>query len=242
MVALECAAKEALGVEGIVDRVKARSRAETILELARRDGDNRPPSEITIGMRMLRAGKVQETQVSVQQLLEQASGLDAHRAGCLRCPLNKDSAAGYGCYDSISYPIEAATERWLLSCLPESLETPAGYLFQSPIPDIAWDGAQATEMRGQGDTFFELRTAPVRRWSPAFAVSGDQLFHMMFHVGHIGSSHAMMVGMFFGFVTLGDAAPEPPPVPASANAQQMARFLSTLGQAASEKLDVLIDG
>ena len=242
MVALDCAAKSALGIEGIVDMVKARSRAETVLALARKEGDQRPPHELTFHVHMMRAGKVEQSEVSVQRLLDQAKPLDEHRAGCADCPVNRESATGYGCYDSISYPIEAETEQWLLASLPEDLDSPAGYLFKSAIHDFAWDGAQAADMRKQGETFFRLRTPPSRRWSTGLVVNGDQIFHMMFHVGNIGTSHALMLGLFFGFVSITDDPPRFAPLPEGGNAHQMARFLSTLGRAASKKLDVLIDG
>lgn len=242
MVALDCAAKSELGIEGIVGMVKARSRAETVLALARKDGDQRPPQELTFHVHMMRAGKVEQSEVSVQSLFDQAKPLDAHRAGCLTCPANRDSTTGYGCYDSIAYPIEAETENWLLACLPESLESPAGFMFKSALHDFAWDGTQAADMRRQGDTFFRLRTAPSRSWPGGVTISGDQVFHMIFHVGNIGASHALMLGLFFGFVSIGELAPQPAPIPDIGNAHQMARFLSTLGRAASQKLDVLIDG
>ena len=39
IVALDCPPKRALGVQGIVDRIKARSRAESALSYARANGD-----------------------------------------------------------------------------------------------------------------------------------------------------------------------------------------------------------
>ena len=240
---LDCEPKQALGIEDIVNRIKARSRAEAVLAVARQNGDNRPPEQVTFQVAINRNGNIETTDVSVQGLLDQAAALDAHRPHCASCPANRDNPRGFGCYDSINYPIEPDTEAFLLSRLPDKLESPAGYMFASAMRDFAWDGAQAAGMRDQGETFFRQRTAPVRSW-PGLKITGDQLFHMMFHVGHIQSSHAMMLCMFFGLLAMGEDPPEPenPAQPESANAFQMIAFVNTLGFAASQKLDVLVDG
>lgn len=246
VVALDCAPKERLGIEGIVNLVKARSRAEMILGMARQNGDQRPPSEITFVVAVNRNGTVEQQQVSVQTLLEQAVALDQHRTACEDCPANRDNANGYGCYNSINYPIEPDTENWLLSRLPDKLDdsSAAGYLFKSALADFAWDGEQAAQMREQGETFFRLRKAPQRRWATGETVSADQLFHMMFHVGHLGASHSKMLCLFFGLITVGDTdeARSNTVELETGNAEAMIDFLNTLGYAQSEDLDVLIDG
>lgn len=243
VVDLDCAAKQQLTSEGLVQLVKARSRAETILAMARKEGDQRPASQITFTVAINRLGTLEHTDVSVQQLLDQASALDRHRAGCASCPANRGNSGGFGCYASISYPLEEDTEKFLLSRLPDKLEGPDGYMFTSAMRDFAWDGSGARKMRGQGDTFFRLREPPTRQW-PGLAITGDQLFHMMFHVGKLGSTHAMMLCLFFGLLSLGDEEPERAHTvaPESPNAQQMIEFLNTLAFAASQQLDVLIDG
>jgi hypothetical protein len=68
---------------------------------------------------------------------------------------------------------------------------------------------------------------------------------MMFHVGHLQSAHAQMLCLFFGLVSLGDDddAVRPETVaPESGNAHQMIDFVNALAFAASQKLDVLVDG
>jgi hypothetical protein len=243
IVDLDCEAKQQLSTEGIVQLVKARSRAEFVLEMARDKGDQRPTSQITFAVGVNLAGKVEKSDVSVQQLLDQAAPLEQHRAACARCPANRGSANGFGCYASINYPLEADTEKFLLSRLPDQLDTPDGVLLSRAMRDFAWDGAQASDMRSQGDTFFRLREPPTRQW-PGLAITGDQLFHMLFHVGHLGSSHAMMLCVFFGFYAVGEDEPQRlSTVPLeSQNADQMVYFLNTLAFAASQKLDILIDG
>lgn len=240
---LDCEPKQALGIEQIVNSIKAQSRAEMVLAMARRDGDERPPAEVTFSVGLMRDGQVETTDVSVQQLFDQAAGLEPHRAACATCPANRDNPGGFGCYDSITYPIEEDTEQFLLSRLPDRLESPSGFMFGSALNDFAWDGAQAADMRTQGETFFRASEPFARTW-PALTVTSDQIFHMMFHVGHLQATHAMMLCMFFGLVALDDTdEPRASSVTvASANGEGMIRFLNTLAFAASQKLDVLVDG
>jgi hypothetical protein len=244
VIALDCPAKDTLTTEGMVEMYKARNRAEVILGMARDKGDDRPASQITFKIAINRNGRVEATDVSVQSLLDQAAPLEAHRGGCASCPVNRDRDRGYGCYDSISYPIEADTENWLLSRLPDDLDSPAGYLFKSAIADFAWSGEQAANMRSQGETFFKLRTPPVRRWPSGLTVSGDQVFHMMFHVGHLGASHAKMLCVFFGLIELteGDHIRSQQVPLESPNGELMVGFLNAMALASSQGLDVMIDG
>jgi hypothetical protein len=242
---LACEAKETLSIERIVEMTKMRSRAETILAMAREDGDRRAPSQITFQVAVNRNGRIAATDVSCQELLDQAAPLEMHRAGCASCAANRGSPRGYGCYDGVSYPIEADTERILLSRLPDDLESAAGFMFAAAMRDFAWDGAQAREMRAQGETFFRLREPPVRRWSSGLSISGDQLFHMMFHVGHVGASHAKMLCLFFGMIRVGDERESARPTTIDVetdNARQMFALLNAFGFAAQHGLDVLVDG
>ena len=132
----------------------------------------------------------------------------------------------------------------MLARLPDNLDGPAGYLFKSAIADFAWSGEQAADMRSQGETFFTLRKAPSRSWPGGLTVTGDQIFHMMFHVGHLGASHAKMLCVFFGLVALtdGDHVRAQQVPLESSNGQQMVEFLNAMALASSQGLDVLIDG
>ena len=240
---VDCVAKQRLTVEGIVNMVKARSRAEMVIAMARQEGDQRPPSEITFGVVLNRMGKLEQQDVSAQQLLDQAAALDTFRSACTECAANRESTNGFGCYDSINYPVEPDAEQFLLSRLPTKLESAAGHMFSAAMQDFEWDGETAAKMRAQGETFFRARKPPVRKWS-GLSITGDQLFHMMFHVGPLNPMHAKMLCLFFGLLRVGDDDGDESETvePLSASGEQMIRFLNTLAFAASEEVDVLIDG
>jgi hypothetical protein len=220
IVGLECAAKRQLSDAGILQMLKARQRAEMVLGLMRQNGDMRPASEITFKMILRTPEGDRPSEVAVQTLLDQAAKLDEHGSACASCPANCGKPAGYGCFHSINYPIEAATEDWLLARLPDDPESTAGQLLRRAVEDFGWMGEHAASMRRQGDTFFEAELAATRRWSDGFAIDGNQIFHMLFHVGAIGSTHALMVALFFGALPH-DLDPE-----LLGDARRLARILS----------------
>ncbi len=253
-----CTPKRELGAENLVELCKAKSRAEAVLAMVRDQGDQRAPEAIEIEVMLQTPDGVEEQTVTVQELIERAAPLERLRSHCAGCPVNGDSP-GYGCYRSIAYPIPEAAETWLLGLLPDDLDTTAGKLLVRAIEDFDWDGHHAAEMRAHGDTFFECREALAVRWGEGedeVQIDSDQLFHMLFHVGPVGSTHAFMVCLFFGIVphdldldaltepgaraaALAQAAVPQPPLEAC---EGLAQFLHALVTAARLDCDVLVDG
>lgn len=198
---LSCAAKEALGTGGIVSLLKNRARANMVLQVARGGGDERPPSEIAFEVHVIGpGGEPEPREVNVQTLLDDAAVLDQHHGGCEVCTANP-SGAPYGCVGSINYPIERATEAWLLARLPGEIESTAGQLLSRAIADFGWEDGQAAAMRGQGDMFFESTELLRRDWDDGeLMIDSNQVHNMLFGVGHLGSAHCRMLALFFGMV------------------------------------------
>jgi hypothetical protein len=255
---LACTPKQELGVEGLVDLVKAKGRAEAVLEMVRQDGDERPATEIQFEVVLQTPDGTKAEMVSVQELIDQAAPLERLRGHCAGCPANGDSP-GFGCYRSIPYPIPAEAEAWLLGLLPDDLDSTAGQLLVRAIADFEWNGEHAAAMREDDETFFESREALAVRWGEgddAVEVDTNQLFHLLFHVGPLGSTHAFMACVFFGVLphdlelaALSDPAARAQalrtavvPQPPSEACEPMARFLHALVTAARLDVDVLIDG
>ncbi len=258
---LPCPPKQQLGVDGLVALVKAKTRAETVLEIVRQRGDGRSPGEIEFEVMLQTPDGVEQTTVTVQSLLDSAAPLEPLRPHCGGCPANRDSP-GFGCYKSLPYPIPGEAEAWLLGLLPDDLDTTAGQLLVRALDDFDWNGEHAADMRTQDDTFFENRQALAVSWDSdedegdAVEIDTDQLFHMLFHVGNVGSSHAFMVCLFFGVVPHDldlDALADPAarasalaqalvPQPPTEACEPMASFLHALVTAARLDVDVVIDG
>jgi len=250
----ECSVKAHLGVERLVELCKSRSRADAVLAMVRRRGDEREPAEIVLTIAVETPDGVSDREVSLQALYDEAAPLEAERATCATCPADR-GAGGFGCYRSIPYPIPDAAEAWLMSRVPATTESTAGQLLVRAVDDFGWDGQQAAALRADDDTFFESRVPYGVRWG-AHEISSDQLVHLLFHVGHLAPTHSMMAALFLGVLDhdldlaalrdpversrrLAAAVVEPPADPA---AQPMADFVATLATAAARDLPILIDG
>jgi hypothetical protein len=253
---VSCTPKQDLGgVEGLVNLLKARSRADLILGMCRDNGDARSPAEVELEMVLQTPDGDQTRRISVQELLDEAASLEPARGHCGGCPANRDSP-GFGCYRSIPYPIPEAAEAWLLSLLPDDLDSTAGQLLVRAVEDFGWDGEHAAEMRADDDLFFESRDPLAVRWGDgdgALEIDSNQLFHMLFHVGPIGSTHALLCCLFFGVIphdieldALDDRLPllatAAVPQPPDEACEPLAGFLHTLAIAARLDVDVLVDG
>jgi hypothetical protein len=250
-----CPPKKNLGgIERLVALVKARSRADAVIDLVRKQGDQRPPAEIEFTVVVRTADGTTEQAVSAQSLLDEAAPLEPERATCADCPAD-GGAGGFGCYRSIPYPIPEVAEAWLLARLPPEIECTAGYFLTRAVEDFAWSGEHAATMRKRGDTFFESRMPLGMRWG-AFELSSDQVFHMMFHVGALEPTHCLMLALFFGVVPhdidpdiLRDPArrrlalaESKVNVPNDPRCVPIAQFVAALGVAAYNDVGVLIDG
>src|SRR5258708_35928406 len=118
VIALDCVPKQTLSPQIILERLKARDRAATIVKLYRDHGDQRSPSEMGFEMVRRTPNGDEETQVViVQDLLDEASSLNAPAHHCVNCPANRLQQP-FGCYGSLNYPISRAAELWLLKQLP----------------------------------------------------------------------------------------------------------------------------
>ena len=258
VVDLPCEPKQALGTQTIVDLIKARARAERVRDLFRAQGDSGPLSEMTFETVTLRPeGPVREL-VSVASLLESAAALDPHTAACEGC-VGRSEARAFGCIGHVTYPLRAATEAWLLEQLPDALDSTAFELLSRAVADFSWDGSYTVDLRGQGQTFFEARATPVRRWAEEFALSGDQLWQMLFGLGDLSPPHSLMCALFLGVIPhrttageLGALSDDPSTIAGFAlrydadhedwQIRELQRFFRALGLAAALGVPILVDG
>lgn len=258
VVDLECGPKDALGVQTIVDLLKARDRAEYMRDMMRANGDTRPPSEMTFETVVIRPEGPVHEEVSVQSLYERAKALDAHAPDCDGCPA-RCVPEPFGCAGYVSYPVAGTTEAWLLEQLPAELDSAAGTMLASAFRDFAWDGSFTKHLREQGDTFFEERAPGVRRWGAELTVTSDQIWQMLFGLGHLSPSHSLMCALFVGLVPhrttpegLAQISRDTARVAGHAlrydvahedfQIAELGRFFRAMGLAAALNVSLLIDG
>lgn len=202
-----CVPKETLGTEGILERLKSQERAYAVIELFRRSGDNRPPTEMGFEFTRTAANGSEESQVIVvQHLLDFAAELQPLERCCRACPANR-TGAPFGCMGQIKYPLSGQGEAWLLSRLPNVDETLLWLLLRQGIKDFNYDGSTAARLRAASSAIFAEQRAS-RRALGELVVSSDQVFEMVFLVGHIQPNHAGVLLLFFGAIARNLEAPE----------------------------------
>lgn len=201
-----CVPKETLGTDGILDRLKARDRAATVIQLFRENGDQRPPSEMGFEMTRTTLEGVEETQVVVvQDMLDRAAELDPLEGYCAGCPANVRGMP-FGCIGFIQYPISARGERWLLDRLPGIDEPLIWLLLRKGVEELNYTGESVAPLRADSTYFEERRVAG--RDLIEFVFTANQVFELLFLLGDIQPAHAGIVLLLFGAIPRGVDAGE----------------------------------
>jgi hypothetical protein len=201
-----CIPKQGLTGEGILARLKGRARAQAVIDLFRRSGDNRPPGEIGFELTRSTPEGAEETRVvMVQDLLDHAEELSPLEHYCEGCPANS-TAVPFGCISQIEYPISGRAEIWLLNQLPSPDEPLPWLLLRQGLEEMKRDGSSISVMRGEGQPYFQERGV-LARGLGEYMVNSNQVFEMLFLSGTLKPSYAAMLLLLFGAIQRdGDAS------------------------------------
>jgi hypothetical protein len=241
VVDLDCAPKRALSVEKMIALIKSENQVAAIIEMSRRRGDQRPPEQLTFKRMVIRPQGPFEETVNVGTLVNQFQELRTHEHHCEGCKANLPHKP-FGCYGSVSYPISAKSEEWLMSILPNDLNTAAGHLLRSAVTDLKYDGGMFLAMRPK-DMFFESRTPIKRKWGSMFSrwtLTSNQLFHMLFGLGNLQPSHCKMMSIILGLIQTVEAS-RPLRQLAAAESAQLAHAVNAVGLAGQLGVNLLVD-
>jgi hypothetical protein len=252
-----CEPKKRLGVERLVGLHRTRGIATSALAHMRTEGETRPPSEIEVQLTTRKPEGDSSRGATLQDMLDETAPLDEVAGLCAHCPA--ELTVPFTCHRRINYPFSERMEAWLMARLPERLGCTAGALLVRGLGEFGWDGEPAAKLRASGETYFESRVAFGVRWQGddgTIDVSSDQLFQMMFMVGHLAPTHSLMLALFMGVlphdISLHDLkegegrtralAKSHIPTEQDPELEQLANFLRTLGTAARLDMPILIDG
>lgn len=195
----DCVPKQTFGTMGILERLKGRERAQTIIALFRKNNDQRPPSEMGFEMVRTAADGTEETQIIVvQHLLDSAAELQPFESYCHGCPANR-TGTPFGCIGHISYPISGKGEAWLLNQLPRPDQPLVWLLLREGIEKFRYDGSTVRELREANRNLFDEDRTIYRRLGE-ITVNADQIFEMTFLLGNIQPNHAGILLLFFGAI------------------------------------------
>ncbi len=198
IVDLACVPKETLGTQGILDRLKARDRANTVIQLYRDGSDSRPPSEMGFELsRNLPDGSEETRVVIVQDMLDEAAELDPLASYCEGCPANLIGRP-FGCMNFVQYPLSAEGEVWLLKQLPSPEEPLPWLLLRQAVAEMGYEGQSVEPLRAS-ESYFADPNGFVRGLGE-FQVSTNQVFEMLFMLGHIQPAHAGILLLFFNAI------------------------------------------
>lgn len=191
---LPCPPKTTLGTGGIIERLKDRDRANVIIRDFRQAGDARPPSEMGFELTRSTLDGGETELLVVQDVLDRAAELQPLAAQCTGCPANVFNRP-FGCIGQVNYPISDAAEAWLLDQLP-GIETPLVWLLlREGIQKLGYDGETTKPLRPNPQYFEESRLRG--RDLAEFVFSTDQVFEMLFLLGHIQPAQAAVLLLFF---------------------------------------------
>lgn len=197
----DCEPKRTFTTDGIMERLKGEQRANTIIALFRKNGDDRPPSKM--GFEFTRStpdGKEETRVIVVQDLIDQAEQLKPYAHHCEGCPANVHKRS-FGCMGQVSYPISAQTETWLLDQMPVPDEPLIWLLLRQGVEEFEYDGSSIAPLRqavnedGEG-IYFEERMVQFRKLGE-FNIDANQMFEMFFAVGsYVLPNHAALLLLF----------------------------------------------
>lgn len=194
----DCVPKQTLGTPGILDRLKGRARAEAVIRLFRENGDERPPSEMGFEVTRSTPEGADETRVIVvQEMLDEAAALDPLEHHCVGCPANV-TGSPFGCINHIQYPLSLRGETWLLKQLPPPDEPLVWLLLRQTVDEMGYSGSSVEPLRANG-VYFEADAIYARDFGE-FRVTTNQVFEMLFMLGHIQPAHAGVVLLFTGAI------------------------------------------
>jgi hypothetical protein len=194
-----CYPKQELTTEGLLDRIKGRARAEAVIDLFRRSGDDRPVEEIGFELARSTPEGTEETRViMVQDLLDKAAELTPYEMYCEGCPAN-NLGTPFGCVGQIEYPISGVAEIWLLNQLPTPDQTLPWMLLRQAIEEFKNDGSSVSPLRAAEQTYFQERGVLVRGLGE-FNINTNQVFELLFTLGHIRPSFASVLLLLFGAI------------------------------------------
>ncbi|MEP6986034.1 MAG: hypothetical protein ABI970_10575, partial [Chloroflexota bacterium] len=90
-------------------------------------------------------------------------------------------------------------ELWLLNQLPVPIETLPWMLLRQGLQEFKAAGEAVSSMRNEGQPFFQEKGVLVRQLGE-YIINTNQLFEMLFLLGHIKPSYGATLLMFFNVI------------------------------------------
>lgn len=214
-----CKVRESVSDVELLNMEKSYNQASMVLDMMRNDpktDKSIPESEWSFTTITRGPNGDEKVNVKIYDLFAEALPLPELSKHCNNCSANLLNL-NFGCGGVINYPISRQSESWLISRLPENLDSQAGKLLLQAISDFSYDGKNIDDNRSRTD-LYESSQCLERRWGGFFSkkttISSSSILQMSFTVGSLQAAHAKMIAYFLGFLNddfkpSGDASIQP---------------------------------
>ncbi len=212
----DCKVKEEVGADGLIQLIKSRNRAGDIFRRLVEEGKSETEAlqtSFTVQLYAAETGESEVKKVTVRDLFRETSQLKELAVHCESCPLN--NGEGFGCYDSVSYPISAEAERWIsqLGQVAVAKGLPESILLKFILDEEVTGEFFSRMRRDEANVFLQypepLEILVEKKLLKKTKVNTDQILDMMFAIGTMERTHQMFLLFFSSGVTISDAEPDP---------------------------------
>jgi hypothetical protein len=195
-----CPIYQQQGAERLALLLRSRHQAQVMTAAMQATGAT-DPMQVKLKRTFSTPGGPVEQEVNLLQLMMEGQELDAASFNCNDCPA-RGKPEPFSCWGTIDYPIQATTEQWLLSRLPQKISCTAGTYLRHTFQN-GYDGQVVNQRRLGKVKQFELPAPLLQMFTDAldgFMLSTDQLLHTTFFGDEISPVHAVMLALFYGCI------------------------------------------
>ncbi len=212
----DCEVKEEVGSAGLIQLIKSRNRAAEIFLSLIEEGKSESEALQTSFSVQLYASKTGESEVkkvTVRDLFRETSQLKELALHCESCPIN--SGEGFGCYNTVSYPISTEAEKWIsqLGQLAVVKGLPESILLKFILDEEVTGEFFAKMRRDIKSTFLQypepLEILVEKKLLKRTKVNTNQILDMLFAIGTMERTHQMLLLFFSSGVTISHKEPDP---------------------------------
>jgi hypothetical protein len=125
----DCPIKREYGIDRIMTLQKNVNRIENLTQLIQNEDPNKNVDEVVFEMQLHTPEGIVTTEAKVSDVKKETEPFKEKLKGCLQCPVNVKTPfsppdGGFGCFQSINYPIDKASEFFLIKTVEKLARDP----------------------------------------------------------------------------------------------------------------------
>lgn len=247
LVQYPCEVRSKITDEQLLGMIKSEGRAHTIIRMVQKDKPDQDVQSIINTLKIGIAvrgpnGTVEQKDVTIASLLEQAAPLNELAHHCRNCPANFGGTR-FGCIGAINYPISRAAEEWLLDRLPSDAKDPKLLLLLDFLRSVGLDGKALDAQRARDD-LYEAKQPLARKWGGLFSktkINSSQILQMLFLIGNYDLAICTTVSSLLNFSEGPGALPRIGKAAQDSSVSQIHSYMMAMAFAVKSQSQMLID-